>query len=138
MLAAVNYGRLHGTSGCQCSSLLVHAYALGYLYAVKGFDPQHPCLDFSRHSVSETPILWPLRMQARQKEVLQLAIGRATSAPVDEVKLRKSAELDDAASKVCHPNVPASTSCVVCGGWLGNRCFTMLARQIPELCNMTD
>ena len=38
--------------------------------------------------------------QARLKERLQLALGRATSLPVDEVKLRQEARLAEAGSVV--------------------------------------
>ena len=68
----------------------------------KPSDRQHPCLQGGFHCARQQ-FLWPCCTQARQKEDLQLAIGRATSAPVDEVKLRKSAEIAEAGSQVSHP-----------------------------------
>ncbi len=58
-------------------------------------------------------------------------MGRATSAPVDEVKLRKTAEVADAASKVCLAkctgnHVLLRVPCKACPLLLY---FTMLAKQ---------
>ena len=86
--------------------------------------------------------LWCLKskhcVQARQKEVLQLAIGRATSAPVDEVKLRKTAELADAASQVRHlmPQRawPASRA-VRCWAVVADQCqLGKTGASVPQAC----
>ena len=60
-----------------------------------------PCLRYAL--LRRPPCVMPMEAwlaQARLKERLQLALGRATSLPVDEVKLRQEARLAEAGSVV--------------------------------------